>query len=196
MAPAAIAFDLDGTVWDSYPWYSRLLGALSGTDPNEFERALRSRQNLMTLADSRVGRSRFVREAAREAVRIPLYAGVVETLVKLRRRGTPLGVASNLSAALVDVMLSGAGIKRFFQVVVDASTRPPKPNPRPLLVACAHLNLEPTKAVYYVGDRRQDQRAAAAAGVSFAWASYGYVDDVDLDATDVRLTEFAQILEL
>ncbi len=196
MAPAAIAFDLDGTVWDSFPWYARLLGQLTGVDPNEFERALRTRQNLMTIVDSRVGRSRFVREAAREAVRIPLYAGVVETLVQLRRRGTPLGVASNLPAALVDVMLSGAGVKGCFQVVVDASTRPPKPNPRPLLVACARLNQEPSKAVYYVGDRLQDQRAAAAAGVSFAWASYGYIDEVDLDVADVRLTEFAQVLEL
>jgi AHBA synthesis associated protein len=196
MAPAALAFDLDGTVWDSYPWYAELLAQLIGGDPNEFEASLRSGSNLMSMVDSLVGRSRFYREAGRQVARIHLFPAVRETLDELRDRRVPLGVATNLPAPLVSSMLDGLGLRQYFGAVVDARTRPGKPNPRPLLVCYAGLNLDPTPAAYYVGDRRVDQSAAARAGLSFAWAAYGYVDDVDHRAAAARLTAFSQILTL
>jgi phosphoglycolate phosphatase-like HAD superfamily hydrolase len=47
-----------------------------------------------------------------------------------------------------------------------------------------------------VGDRRVDQEAAERAGVSFAWAAYGYSDGVDPGAVALRLDKPRDLLGL
>lgn len=72
-------------------------------------------------------------------------------------------------------MLGFLGLSPYFGAVVDyGATSRHKPQPDPILRALELLGVEPSAAVWYVGDDEADYRAATAAGASFAWASWGY----------------------
>ena len=107
---------------------------------------------------------------------LELYPGVASTLTQLARDGVELGVVTNLPAWIAKPMLTAVRLTDVLEVVVDytATTRH-KPKPDPLVEACRRLSCRPQDA-WYVGDTHDDARAADAAGMSFAWASWGYTD--------------------
>ena len=57
-------------------------------------------------------------------------------------------------------------------VTVAREDAPPKPDPRPLLVACERLGVSPGDA-WMVGDGQYDVEAGAAAGIRSVWVSHG-----------------------
>jgi phosphoglycolate phosphatase-like HAD superfamily hydrolase len=54
------------------------------------------------------------------------------------------------------------------------------------------LGKEPSPKSFYVGDSLGDAAAAAAAGMRFAWAAYGY--GTKPETAHVALSEFAKVL--
>jgi phosphoglycolate phosphatase-like HAD superfamily hydrolase len=79
---------------------------------------------------------------------------------------------------MVDPMLEYCGLRHLFGSVVDwGRTRRHKPNPEPVLVALEELEVVPAEDVWYIGDSSTDCEAARGAGISFAWAAYGYAAD-------------------
>lgn len=197
MAARVILLDLDGTVWDSYPWYDRVLERTGLAQAGETEKALRKGQSLFNVGQALgVSRNRMIRMIETTSEAIPLYPGVRTSLDRLSTRGTKLGIVTSLSGAIAIPMLSRAGIDGFFQSVVHPGVcRTYKPNPRPILFALEDLEETASSAVVYVGDREDDAAAARNAGIRFGWASFGYGDRVPSDG-ETTLATFAEILQL
>jgi HAD superfamily hydrolase (TIGR01509 family) len=196
MAARAVLFDLDGTVWDSHPWLASLAANGNARRQDQLLAALRNRRPAATLLrDARIGRSAFA-AAARGPHRAALYPEVVATLDALTDNGTALGAVTNLPGWMANAMLAGLGLDDYFaSVVTYERTRRRKPNPEPLLLALDELALRPSRNSWYVGDTAGDGEAAAAAGLSFAWASWGYAHAAP-PQTDVHLHAFDGLLAL
>ena len=196
MAAEALLLDLDGTVWDSQPWYATLVAA---GDEGATQRALADLRGGLSAATllkrSRITPARF-RRLCNAAVKPGLYEEVHRTLEALRRLERPTGAVTNLPAWMAEPMLECLELDGLLDTLVP--WRPggrAKPRPESLLIACRDLGIEPTPRTWYVGDMTTDGRAARAAGLSFAWVSYGYEPSAP-PGCDAELERFEQILEL
>jgi phosphoglycolate phosphatase len=193
MAATAFLFDLDGTIWDSYPCYAIALHSYLGLTHGEAVALLRSGGNAVIHArNCGLSNARFSRLCRDSLGDLRLYPETRETLQRLRLRGTPAGIVTNLPKWLVEPILSELNIRQYFDAVVYAAR---KPYPTGLIKAINDLSLNADDDVYYVGDMPTDAQAAAFAGVSFAWASYGYGDQCPPN-TDAILSSFSDVLGL
>ena len=197
MAATTLLFDLDGTVWDSRPWYAATIAQLSGTSALEIETKLADGANVVRLArDYGVSRTLLERAASGNTIPLKLYAGVYHTLDRMRERGTPMGVVSNLPRWLAAPLLESTGIDGYF--VATATPRPgvpAKPQPHGIRTALGAMGKEPGAETWYAGDAAVDAKAAEAAAVQFAWASYGY-DPEAPPGTAAVLERFEDVLQL
>lgn len=197
MAARVVLLDLDGTVWDSYSWYGRVLQRAGLAHASETETALRQGRSLIQIGkDLGVPRGRLIRMIKDSREAIPLYPGVVASLTRLSDRGTKLGVVTSLSGAIAVPMLAAAEIETCFQTIVHPGVcRAYKPSGRPILFALEELRESASSAVVYVGDRQEDAAAARNAGIRFAWASFGYGDRPP-SGEWVALNAFGEIVRL
>lgn len=197
MAARVILLDLDGTVWDSYPWYSRVLERTGLIRAEEAESALRQGRPIIRLGkDLGVSRSRLIRMIQDTSEPIPIYPGVEASLARLSARRTTLGIVTSLSGAIALPMLAKASIDSFFQTIVHPGVcRTYKPDARPILVALEALAEAASSSVVYVGDREEDAAAARNAGIRFAWASFGYGTRTP-SLEETVLARFGEIVEL
>lgn len=171
MAARALILDLDGTVWDSYPWLARLIGGGRRDAEAAALAALRDSGNAAKLLrDAGITGARF-KSICAASDELRTYPGVPKTLRTLHERRLPLGVVTNLPAWIAEPMLSCVGIAGYFGSVVVWSRSQKSLR---ILASLDELGVEPAPTVWYVGDLATDAAAAAAAGVSFAWVSYGY----------------------
>lgn len=192
--PAAILFDLDGTLVDSA---ADLAGALN---------AVLTEHGLPTLSLGQVralvghgvralvqrgfaaqGRplddgaltqatAAFMAQYAPRATReTRLYPFVRETIQSLSARGTPLAVCTNKPTAVSRQILAYFGLGDAFQAVVggDFDGLPRKPDPALLRRACALLGTVP-EASLMVGDSAADVAAARAAPMPVLVVAHGY----------------------
>lgn len=174
MALDAALFDLDGTLWDSAPWYAQWIGRAADVDPHDIEAGLKSGGNLIgLLRQHKVGRAGFVRTLRDSGSSPLLYPGVLDTLDQLATRGVPLGVVTNLPRDIATELLDLTSLRELFSSFVPYR-RPGKPSPDPIIKAARLLGFEPSIRIGYVGDTRSDHLAAHRAGISFVYASYGY----------------------
>lgn len=196
MARRAVLFDLDGTVWDSHPWVAAVAG--DGDRPRQERtlQALQSRRPAATvLRQAGITRTAFA-ELARGEHRAALYPGAYDTLQQLAADGVALGAVTNLPGWMANAMLVGLQLDALLPVVVTYErTTLRKPHPDPLLLALTELGVRPTRRSWYVGDTDGDCRAAAAAGLSFAWVSWGYEPHPPAGA-HLRLDSFGEVLSL
>jgi phosphoglycolate phosphatase len=103
-----------------------------------------------------------------------VYAGAVEGLQALKRRGLRLACLTNKPTAFAQPLLRSKGLAEYFDVVFggDAFERK-KPDPLPLLRTCEALRTTPSHTLM-VGDSSNDAQAAHAAGCPVALVTYGY----------------------
>ena len=176
MAAAILLLDLDGTVWDSRPWYAAAIARLSDASAAEIESELAGGANLVHMArEHGVSKARLVRAAREKTVSVELYGGVLQTLERLRERDTRMGIVSNLPGWLVEPLVESTGIDRYF--AATATPRPglpAKPSPHGIWRVLQEMGRDVDAETWLVGDGAADAEAAQAAGVQFAWASYGY----------------------
>lgn len=92
MAQRTILFDLDGTLWNSRPWFAEILARLSGTSAEKLEDSLTLGANLPRLAsECGVTNSRLVREAGNGVVSLRLrfllylYPGILRITIPQTR---------------------------------------------------------------------------------------------------------------
>ena len=197
MAGPTLLLDLDGTIWDSRPWYVATIARLSGGPASEIETRLADGANVIRVADDHgLTRSRLVRSASGNTVPIDLYEGVRQTLDRLQERSTPMGVVSNLSGSLAAALLKAAGLEKYFAAVVTPRIGvPAKPQPHGIRKALAEMGRTLDKETWYVGDGTVDAVAANAAGVRFAWVSYGYEAKAP-PGTHAVIVRFEDVLHL
>jgi pyrophosphatase PpaX len=190
----AVLFDLDGTLVDSNALTVRSLGqtaeaVLGRRFPEEQLAALvgggSAARQLATLDSDRV--DELVRDYGERIGpaydEVACFAGMVEVLTELKRRGTRLAVVSAKRRDVVERAFAAAGIAGYFEAVVGAEdTERHKPDPEPLLKALQLLGAEAATAAY-VGDSPYDAEAARAAGlyaVAVAWGGLHRVEDADV----------------
>jgi len=168
--PAAVVYDLDGTVvrldvdWADVERRLEDLLAREGVDADPL-----SAWSLLEAAEEAgVGGeadeliAAAEREGARAAAELPLAD-------ELRDREVPVGVCSLNHESAVRLALDRHDLAAHVDSVVGRGTVPErKPHPRALLAAVEELGVPPGD-VLFVGDSASDEETAEAAGTRFEW---------------------------
>lgn len=183
LAPAALLFDLDGTLTDSIGLivhcYQATLQHFAGRTPTAEEIVPKIGRALPTLfAEEEAGdvaamltfyRALYAREHD-DWVR--LYPGVTALLEGLPA-ALPLGVVTSKSLQSARPALERFGLAARMQVIVTSDhTERHKPDPEPLLLAAERLGVVADRCAY-LGDSIHDLHAARAAGMQALAALWG-----------------------
>ncbi len=121
------------------------------------------------------------------------YGGVIEGLEAMRAANLPLGCITNKAARFTGPLLEGAGLAKYFSIVVSGDTLPEKkPHPLPLQHAAGFFGV-PVEQLLLIGDSLNDTLAARAAGCPVFCVPYGYnhgepVETLDTDAVIPNLS--------
>jgi phosphoglycolate phosphatase len=192
MAANAFLFDLDGTLWDSHPWYATAARCASGAPCADFADRLRNGGNLVALIrELGLANATFTRSCEKQLSALRLFPKVRDVLITLSKQKMPMGIVTNLPEWIVSPALQSLGLGELFRARIFAAR---KPSPTGIVNGLALLSAKAKDAVY-VGDTGSDCAAANAAGVPFAWAAYGYGNGCPEGASKV-LRSFGDVLSL
>lgn len=199
--PSAILFDLDGTLLDTAgdialaltrafadhghpaPPPAAVRQMIGKGAPVLVERAVAAQGLDLAPAGQAALLERFFHHYGRlqeldECAAQP-YPGAREALVALHAAGLPLGVVTNKYHRFATGLLQRLDLAGYLRVVVGGDTcERRKPDPMPLLHACAQLGVAPSTALM-VGDSSNDVDAARAAGMPVVLVPYGYTEGQD-----------------
>jgi len=192
--PQLVMFDLDGTLMDSVPDLAAAVDqmlALRGRSAAGVERvrdwvgngaAVLVRRALagglehaaVSAREAESALQDFLRCYAGDHSRTTLYAGAAELLGALRAAGVKLALVTNKPERFLPELLAEKGLADSFDWLVGGDTLPmQKPDPGALLWVLRQAGVSADQALF-VGDSRNDVRAARAAGVPVVAVSYGY----------------------
>jgi len=192
--PAAVLFDLDGTLLDSAPDFVVALDQLRQARGLPPVAPARVREVVSKGSRAMLGAA-FPRldAAARDAL-VPefldtyealigrharLFDGVAELLQALEQAGSRWGIVTNKPEYLARLILPQLGWERRCAVLIGGDTLAErKPHPLPLQVAAQRIGVAPEHCVY-VGDDERDILAARAASMPSVAALWGYRLDGD-----------------
>ena len=191
---AGVLFDLDGTLLDSAPELAAALRQLCA----EQDRAMPAYALVRAVASH--GAAAVIRSAWPDAdaetiaallprflaiygkdlaTRTRPFAGIEPLLAALDRAGTPWGIVTNKSGALTLPLLDRLGLATRAAAIVAGDTLAlKKPDPAPVLHACALAGMAPRDSVF-IGDDRRDVEAGRAAGLLAVVATWGYLGGED-----------------
>ena len=185
--PAAILFDLDGTLLDSA---ELILTAFQGTCRHllgrdvdretilrEWARPIRERFHALAPdRDEELSRDYLRRYVALHDRYARLFPGVARTLQALSDRGYPMAIVTSKRRATTRAALDAFHLTRWCSVVIaDEDTRRHKPDPEPVRAAVGRLGVAATETLM-VGDTPFDVAAGRDAGAATAGALWGTVD--------------------
>jgi phosphoglycolate phosphatase len=212
--PAAVVFDLDGTIVDSVGDIassindlvaSRGLAPFSLQTVREFvgngiealvERAFRARNVILDSGELKeTVRSYEMIYGARLTETTTIYDGVVDVISELRAHGVGIGVCTNKMEKMAQRVVEGLGLGQHVDVVIGARDgRPQKPSPVPLRAALDLLGAAAEDSVM-VGDSTADVQCARAAGTAMIGVSFGYsripMRELGADVTIDSYAEFS-----
>lgn len=107
------------------------------------------------------------------------YPGVREGLQRLGAQRLPMAVVTNKQERFARGLVQRLGLAPWFPLVVGGDTcERRKPDPQPLVWACAQLGVQVAHTVM-VGDSVNDVQAARAAGMRVVCVPYGYNEGTD-----------------
>ena len=108
-----------------------------------------------------------------------LYDGMDEVLARSRRAASRWGIVTNKPGWLTRPLLDQLDLARRCAAVVSGDCLPvQKPDPAPVLHACALAGVA-ANACVFVGDDVRDMQAGRAAGARTVAAAWGYLDGGD-----------------
>jgi len=129
----------------------------------------------------------FERHYAELLLKSKTYDGVIEGLDAMKAGGFRLGCITNKLARYTEPLLKGAGLAKYFEIVLSGDTLPEKkPHPLPLFHAAKYFGVKIEKLLL-IGDSLNDTVAARAAGCPVFCVPYGYnhgepAESLDQDA--------------
>jgi len=193
--PAAVLFDLDGTLIDTAPDMGGALNNLLREEnraplPLDTIRPYVSQGGLVltrlgfgdsvSAAEIEPLRQRFLQHyLAIIADDSRLFAGYDAILDDLEARLIPWGIVTNKPEWLTHPLLEQLGLSSRSAVVIGGDTLAErKPHPMPLQEAAARIGVDVRDCIY-VGDDERDIVAGRAAQMKTLVAAYGYIEDAD-----------------
>jgi phosphoglycolate phosphatase len=192
--PRLVMFDLDGTLMDSVPDLAAAVDKmlmLLGRQPAGVEHVRDwvgngSRVLVRRALAGGLQHDGVADELAEEALALfmqayaggheltTVYPGVRECLDWLREREVKLSIVTNKPAQFIEPLLEEKGLTGYFHWLVGGDTLPQqKPDPAALLWVMDKAGAAPQESLF-VGDSRNDVRAAKAAAVPCVALTYGY----------------------
>ncbi|WP_302143128.1 HAD-IA family hydrolase [Halomonas alkalicola] len=191
--PAALLFDLDGTLVDTAPDLARATNALRahhGLAPLPYPVIRAQVSNggsaLVTLA---LGLAReaeghdeartFLLAAYGEAVadESRVFPPLLRLLEQWESAERPWGIVTNKPRVYAEPLVAALGLAPGALLCAD-DLPVKKPDPAPLLEAARRLAVAP-QACWYLGDHLRDIQAARAAGMAAVAVGWGYVEEGD-----------------
>lgn len=192
--PAAVLFDLDGTLIDSIDLilksahYAFTKCALPVPSRAEWTTGIGRPLPVMFRhfapggeddVPALIAAYREFQMANHDAL-VHAYSGIPEMLAALKKRGHPLAIVTSKTDALATRGLTHTGIDGFFETIVGMdSCKRHKPDPEPVMIALDRLGYDPSEA-WFVGDSIHDMESGNAAGVATVGALWGPFDAGDL----------------
>jgi phosphoglycolate phosphatase len=192
--PRLVMFDLDGTLMDSVPDLAAAVDKmlmLLGREPAGIERVRDwvgngSRVLVRRALAGQLNHDGVADELADEALALfmqaysggheltTVYPGVRECLDWLREREVRLAIITNKPAQFIEPLLEEKGLAGYFDWLVGGHPLPQqKPDPAALFWVMDKAGVAPGESLF-VGDSRNDVRAAKAATVRCVALTYGY----------------------
>ncbi|QPI10326.1 phosphoglycolate phosphatase [Stutzerimonas stutzeri] len=192
--PRLVMFDLDGTLMDSVPDLAAAVDKmlmLLGREPAGIKRVRDwvgngSRVLVRRALAGQLGHDGVADELADEALALfmqayaggheltAVYPGVRDCLDWLREREVKLAIITNKPAQFIEPLLEEKGLAGYFDWLVGGDTLPQqKPDPAALFWVMDKAGVAPSESLF-VGDSRNDVRAAKAATVRCVALTYGY----------------------
>ena len=188
----AVLFDLDGTLLDTAPDFVTALNTmlrarnLPPMDPAVIRAGVtHGSAGLITLAfgfekshpefePTRQAFLGYYRDCLTEQTR--LFPGMEAVLAGLAEHNIPWGIVTNKPEVYTRAILKDLWLPaKPGTVICPDHVARTKPDPEPVLLACAHLKLRPQQTLF-VGDHLRDIQAGISAGCHTASAAYGYLD--------------------
>lgn len=192
--PRLVMFDLDGTLMDSVPDLAAAVDKMLlqlGREPAGVQQVRNWVGNGSPVLVRRALAGQLEHDGvpgdlAAEALALfmqayaggheltTVYPGVRECLGWLREHDVPMAIITNKPAQFIEPLLAEKGLVGYFQWLVGGDTLPQqKPDPAALFWVMGKAGAAPVESLF-VGDSRNDVRAAKAAGVPCVALSYGY----------------------
>ena len=201
--PAAVLWDMDGTLVDTEPywidaefalvaehggsWSMEQAHSLVGSDLRASAARLRAEAGVDLEVDDLIGRL-VERVRGAVAAHLPWRPGAQELLAAVRAAGVPCALVTMSWADLAGDLVASLPEGTFGAVVTGDAVSRPKPHPDPYLEAARRLGVDPGDCVA-VEDSRTGVASALAAGVP----TLGVPHVVELDAAPglVRVASLA-----
>jgi 2-phosphoglycolate phosphatase len=191
----AVLFDMDGTLLDSAPDFIAVAQAMRAARdlPPIAEQLIR--QQISGGARAMVASAFAITpeadgfEALRQefldryqqhcAVFTRPFDGIEQLLTDIEQAKLIWGVVTNKPLRYAEPIMQQLGLAQRSAILIcpEHVTRS-KPDPEPMLLACARLGLEPA-SVLFVGDDLRDIESGRAAGTRTAAVRYGYIHHDD-----------------
>ena len=179
----AIIYDIDGTLLNTVDQNMYPLIRIIKEELNEdwtFEQVVPFTANpglktlqILGIRDIGTVYARWVRYVNEYGPGAAAYDGIAELLAAAREKGLKQGIASSKRQKQYGIDMGRHGFDKLMDAaVLFEDTDKHKPDPLPLLECLRRLGVE-AKDALYVGDARSDMVAARAAGMDFAYASWG-----------------------
>jgi pyrophosphatase PpaX len=195
-SPAAILFDLDGTLVDSIelivaaamnafacrpgpcPSEAQIRNTIGRPLPTTFGPWLVDDDDLPFL----ISKYREYQLEHHDRLTNP-YEGIVDAVSTLHALGHPMAIVTSKVGFMAERALVHTGLASYMRCVIASDTTTKhKPDPEPVLVALERLGAGSDEAIF-VGDSPYDMQAARAAGVHALGVSWGaFMEDVLLAA--------------
>lgn len=193
----ALVFDLDGVIVDSNPvheaaWAQYLEACGIPAPPVLAERMYGKRNDDIVEAifgshlraeeihAHSAAKEVLYRRLMRPVLTERLVPGVAAFLEEYKR--TPMGVASNAERQNIDFVLDTAGLRGYFQAVIDGhQVERPKPHPEIYLRTAERLGISPANCIVFE-DSRTGVEAARAAGARVVAVKTTHAEFAGVDA--------------
>lgn len=196
--PAAVFFDLDGTLVDTADDLIAALAAVCEAESHpvpEFQLArTRVSDGSAGLLELAFGTAQSEQDRQRRTARFldhyrdnlcrhsAPFPGMYRVLDAMETRATPWGIVTNKPERFTTPLLAKLSFGRPAVVISGDTLSVSKPHPDPLLEAARLTGVEPDNCVY-IGDAERDIQAGKAAGMKTGAALWGYIADSEATKT-------------